>query len=335
MINYVYEYENINEIPKRLQIDACLMCQLNCPECPTRLAYKNDTEHLLKKPGYLKFENFKKIVDDIDFEEVELSCSGEVFLNPDLDKIIEYGYKKNLNMIATGVNLNYLTDQTAENLVKYKFGHITVSIDGASEETYSIYRRNGNFNNVIENIKKINYFKELYNSDLPKLTYKFIVFGHNEHEILKAKEIANSLDMDIRFDSNFAPHYSPIKDFEFVKNNTDLYAPNKPGKSQDFCYCRQVFTCPQIDFDGEIHGCCLFNTDFFTKYKLNANVFEQGYFNALNSPKMVAMRKFLLGLFDTEGYENLPCAHCSFYEKMLKTHPCGDFLFDDNIQEFS
>lgn len=251
-----------------------------------------------------------------------------------LEKLLTVFNSIGLNA-SNGTNLNYLPDKTAENLVKYKFNFLELSIDGASQETYSIYRRNGDFNKVIDNIKKINRFKEKYNSQYPEIYYKFIVFGHNEHEILKAKEIANSLDMDIRFDSNFAPHYSPIKDFEFVKNNTDLYAPNRSGKSQDFCYCRQVFTYPQIDFDGEIHGCCLFNTDFFTKYKLNANVFEQGYFNALNSPKMVAMRKFLLGLFDTEGYENLPCAHCSFYEKMLKTHPCGDFLFDDNIQEFS
>lgn len=301
-----------------------------------RKAYKEDSQHKLKKLGYLKFENFRKVVDGFQFYRIELSNSGEIFLNPELDEIIKYGYEKNIELNASnGTNLNYLPDKTAENLVKYKFNFLELSIDGASQETYSIYRRNGDFNKVIDNIKKINRFKEKYNSQYPEIYYKFIVFGHNEHEILKAKEIANSLDMDIRFDSNFAPHYSPIKDFEFVKNNTDLYAPNRSGKSQDFCYCRQVFTYPQIDFDGEIHGCCLFNTDFFTKYKLNANVFEQGYFNTLNSPKMVAMRKFLLGLFDTEGYENLPCAHCSFYEKMLKTHPCGDFLFDDNIQEFS
>ncbi len=301
-----------------------------------RKAYKEDSQHKLKKLGYLKFENFRKVVDGFQFYRIELSNSGEIFLNPELDEIIKYGYEKNIELNASnGTNLNYLPDKTAENLVKYKFNFLELSIDGASQETYSIYRRNGDFNKVIDNIKKINRFKEKYNSEYPKILYKFIVFGHNEHEILKAKELAKSLNMDIRFDSNFAPHYSPIKDFEFVKNNTDLYAPNRPGKSQDFCYCRQVFICPQIDFDGEIHGCCLFNIDFFTKYKLNANVFEQGYFNALNSPKMVAMRKFLLGLFDTEGYENLPCAHCSFYEKMLKTHPCGDFLFDDNIQEFS
>ena len=46
-----------------------------------------------------------------------------------------------------------------ETLVKYRFTGLTFSIDGTSQETYEKYRRNGNFNNVIENIKKIKFTK--------------------------------------------------------------------------------------------------------------------------------------------------------------------------------
>ena len=212
-----------------------------------------------EKIRILKFENFKKIVDDFQFYRIELSNSGEIFLNPELDEIIKYGYEKNIELNASnGTNLNYLPDKTAENLVKYKFNFLELSIDGASQETYSIYRRNGDFNKVIDNIKKINRFKEKYNSEYPKILYKFIVFGHNEHEILKAKQLAKDLNVDIRFDINYDPNYSPIIDKEMVLKNTgwpttDMY---ELLKIRNYINCKDIFNFPQFDYDGELLGCC-------------------------------------------------------------------------------
>ncbi len=42
---------------------------------------------------------------------------------------------------------------------------LTVSIDGASQETYQIYRVRGKFDEVIGHIRKINEYKKKYNSE--------------------------------------------------------------------------------------------------------------------------------------------------------------------------
>ncbi len=76
-------------------MEACTLCQLNCPACWFRV-----DEYGIKKKnhtffGYLKFDDFKNFVDDNpQIESIELSNNGEIFLNPELNKIIEYAYKK-------------------------------------------------------------------------------------------------------------------------------------------------------------------------------------------------------------------------------------------------
>ena len=47
-------------------------------------------------------------------------------------------------------------------------GAIFVSIDGASEATYRLYRQGRSFNRVINNVNRINYYKKKYNSEFPR-----------------------------------------------------------------------------------------------------------------------------------------------------------------------
>ena len=137
--NDKFYYKSKDDLPKKVRLEACSLCQLDCPECTVRLLEKKAPKDWL---GYLKFDDFKKFVDDNDFiKEIELSNNGEIFLNPELDEIIKYAYMKKIKLRAfNGVNLNTVSEKTLENLVKYKFRLLKVSIDGATPETYKIYR---------------------------------------------------------------------------------------------------------------------------------------------------------------------------------------------------
>ena len=169
-------YKRKEDLPKHVCLESCSLCQLNCAKCWIRAneAQISKTEGL----GYLKFSDFKNFVDDNpQLETVAIANNGEIFLNPELDKIIEYAHAKEIRLSAqTGVNLNDLSDEMAECLVVNKFNDITVSIDGVTPETYAIYRRGGDFNKVIANIKKINKYKKKYNSEYPILTLEIYSF---------------------------------------------------------------------------------------------------------------------------------------------------------------
>jgi len=179
--------------PRTIRLEASTACQLQCPSCPTthgKLAEKIGT-------GFLGFDTFKALIDNNPWvTDVELSNWGEICLSPDLLSIIEYAHGKNVaRYVDSGVNLSTVREDVREALVRYKFRRMTCSIDGATSETYSLYRKRRSFERVIENITRTNHLKVEYGTRSPKLLWQFIAFDHNEHEIPVARQMAEDLAM--------------------------------------------------------------------------------------------------------------------------------------------
>ena len=318
----VEKYTRKKDLPRSIRLEACSICQLNCKVCYMRLnpeAVKNGCGS-----GMLSFENFKKLVDTNNFERIELSNQGEIFLNPELPQIIKYAYEKNIKLTAaTGVNFNYLSDEQAEAMVKYDFDTFTVSLDGASQETYVQYRQNGDFDKVINNVKKINYYKKKYNKKSPYIVWKFIIFGHNEHEIKKAKHDAKKLGFDeLIFDVSYENEFSPLRNPNMVRKETGInhldinaspaiqLAEFKKGVV-DWYYCNFLWEAPQINWDGQILGCCENYKDNFGTTDFTENIKD-----ILNNPKIIYAKNMLTG--KAPALEGIPCSSCYVYKAMQK-----------------
>ena len=129
--------------PVKIRLDAATACQLKCPSCPTARG------EIAKSigAGFLKFEDFRVFINQNPrIRKIELSNWGEIFLNPEIIKILEYAYLNKVDLCCeNGANFNKVSNEILEALVKYQFRNITCSIDGASADTYAIYRRKGNF----------------------------------------------------------------------------------------------------------------------------------------------------------------------------------------------
>ncbi len=285
--------------PKFIRLELSTVCQLNCREC-----YMRKGNYGVVGKGYLKFEQFKQFIEENPFiQEIEVSNSGEVFLNPDLEKILKYSYEKNIYItMENGVNFNFVTESNLEALVKYHVKGITFSIDGVTQETYGYYRRNGNLNTVLNNIRKLNEYKRKYNSYYPKLKWQFIIMNENDHEIEKAKELATSLNMDIFYKVDWSGKYIP-KDKEKIKRITGI---NFDDTKMTNDICKQMIFCPQINWDGRLLGCCVVYRDDW-----KVNVFSEGLINALNSKLYRKMIYTLLG--DEPVNEITPCIDCETY----------------------
>lgn len=137
--------------PTRVRIDASTICQLRCEGCGFQRS-----NHRGLGGGFLSAENFRRFLDNNpQIERIELSNYGEIFLNPELIEIMKCAYERNVTLEARmGVNFNTVTDEQLQALVDYQFRFISFSIDGSSQESYAKYRRGGDFNTVINNIKK-------------------------------------------------------------------------------------------------------------------------------------------------------------------------------------
>lgn len=308
--------ENTLISPASIRLEASSFCQLDCPSCPT--AMKVTESHV--GFGFLSFDNFKKLVDENpQIRHIELSNYGEIFLNPELDKIFEYGSKKKIVLTASnGVNLNTVKEQVLESLVKYKVKQLTISIDGVSQESYGKYRRNGRYENVIKHIEAINSWKQKYSSTQPLLRWQFVVFGHNEHEIDAARQFAEKLGMEFFLKLTWDDNFSPVKDRDHIKKLMGYSSRQEFFQQTGRIYagdiCKQLWNAPQVNWNGAILGCC---RNFWGDF--GGNAFSDGLLAALNNPKIRYARAMLLG--KVPGREDIPCSTCEIYKtRQLKVN---------------
>ena len=306
-----------NKLPQTARLEASTLCQLNCKSCYMR---KSDCDTMGK--GYLKFSDFKNFVRNNNFiKDIELSNNGEMFLNPDLIRILEYAFENDITLHAdNGVNFNSASLEVIEALVKYRFRSMTVSIDGASQEIYSVYRVNGDFNAVMENIRKLNEYKQKHNSPFPELVWQYIIMEHNENDIVRAKVMAKELQMKIRFKLTWDSGYIP-ENADMLRKETGLKYLSREevleseGRLYNYPMCHQLWISPQINWDGRLLGCCGVYADDF-----GVNVFETGLKEAVNSENYKYAKKLLEGKAGVrENMKNIPCAGCDTYKTMKET----------------
>ena len=245
---------------------------------------------------------------------VELSNYGEALLNPDLIRIVQFARGKRVAVtFRNGINLNDCKDELLEAFVKHRVREITCSIDGASQETYQIYRVRGEFDVVVGNIERINHFKQVYRSKLPHLTWQFVVFGHNEHEIPIARAMAATLGMAFQPKISWDASLSPVRDKKFVARATGEGAASREEfrrlHRRDYAQetCAQLWDDPQLNWDGKNLGCC---RNFWGDF--GGNAFADGLAACMTHEKMVHARRMLRGR--AAPRDDIPCSTCEIFQ---------------------
>ena len=295
--------------PRRIRLEASTHCQLRCPSCPTTAGLIDEA---LGK-GFLGFEDFRTLVDhNRRVREIELSNYGELLLNPQLVPMLEYAQQKRVVISMDSVNLNHATPAALDAIVRTGVRFLSVSIDGASQETYAKYRLRGDFGRVIANVREINRLKQTYESSHPELRWQFIVFGHNEHEISAAREMAESLGMSFFLKLSWDEEFSPIVDREHVAREMESTAVTRgevkatTGSDYGAHICSQLWLNPQINWNGDILGCC---RNFWGTF--GGNAFRDGLADAINGEEMQYARAMLAG--QAPPRDGVPCTTCDIY----------------------
>lgn len=300
----------------KIRLDLCTICNLNCTACSMRkLNYGKIGA------GYVKFEQFKSFIDNNKqyIKSLEISNFGEPFLNPDILNILDYAYINDIKLTCTnGTNFNFKNDILLKKLVNNGFYAITISLDGASQKVYEQYRRNGNFNLVIENIKKINQYKKELNSQYPILIWQYVLreSTENPEEIKKAIEMAQDLNMKIKFKLTWEREYKPKMEWvEQIKQLTKLDFLTRdelptlhPISAYSKCLALYQEREITINWDGRWLGCCR------NKIPSDLNIFELGIDGLITNQYYKDTLKYLAD--PTAPLNDLFfCTHCKYLNR--------------------
>jgi MoaA/NifB/PqqE/SkfB family radical SAM enzyme len=182
--------------PFGLVVDPSNVCELACPGC----VHSHGSEELKRfdwPKGTLSEDRFRALLRLYGPTAIGIYfCDyGEPLLNLNTPKLIRMA--KNYFM-ATALSTSLSVRRfDPEAYVESGLDFMVLSIDGATQSVYQVFRRNGKLEVVIDNMRRLVEAKRRLRRSTPVLSWNFLAFEHNAHEIPLARRMARKLGVDL------------------------------------------------------------------------------------------------------------------------------------------
>jgi radical SAM protein with 4Fe4S-binding SPASM domain len=269
----------VNGLPTTATIEPTTLCNLKCPECPS------GNGQLRRRKGNMEMKVYDHSIDQIKKTTLWLLLyfQGEPFLHPELFQMIEKARRNNLYTILS-TNGHFLNATNCERIIQYGLNRIIISLDGTKEETYSRYRKNGDFHKVTEGIKQLAKAKKSMKARTPLIILQFLVFRHNQDQVKSIKKLGKSLGAD-SVQVKSAQIYNFREKTEKIPTKTrhsrySFKGNNEPKlKSELKNKCRRLWYTTVITADGEIVPCCFDKQADYTMGNIMQNPFQKTWKN--------------------------------------------------------
>ena len=246
----------ISGLPFALSIEPTTSCNLGCPECPSGL------KQFTRKTGNLSISLNKKIIDELagKLTYINYYFQGEPYINKNFFDFVKYANSKKI-FCSTSTNGHFLNDENCKKTIQSGLKRLIISIDGNSQETYQVYRKNGKYKRVIDGTKNILKWKKELNSQYPHVIFQFLVVKTNEHLIEEMKTLASELGVnELRLKT--AQFYNYENGNELIPDNKKYsrYTKTKSGKyilkNKFSNHCWRMWSSAVVTSKGGIVPCC-------------------------------------------------------------------------------
>ena len=289
--------------PKMIVIDPTNHCDLKCPMCPTGIGDKSVDR------GLMTLKHYKAVIDRLGtwLQSVNMYSWGEGTLNKSFVEMVRHTACTHGIRTITNLNLNLLNDEQVEGLATSGLDKLIVSVDGATQEAYEVYRVGGNIEKVFNNMRRLVEANKRHNSNM-RVIWQFLVMKQNEQQIDLAREIAKEIGVEISFGMVRAGMKEDLtekvedniqKFREWMPENPDFNRYNleektrkKQPNQQHAMFCKRPWMETFINWNGDVFPCGCVMTE--KKYSMG-NVFEEDFDDVWNGEKYIAARKELLG----------------------------------------
>ena len=303
----IFKPEVARAKPIKLVVDVTNFCNLRCPLCPTGRRDK------ARSRGFMDFEKFKKIFDELApyLLVVDFYNWGEPLLHKEICKFVSYAHSKKVRT-RISTNLTVLPDDVAVCLLKSGLDVLFASIDGVSADTYKKYRIGGDFDKVMENLRKLVRFKRELGAKT-KIIWQFIVFKHNIDEVKKLYKEAREVGVDgvklvpSRIDMGYENFFSKSEKLAVFSDwlpggKFSRYIAGGPLLEPKTCLF--LWTHAVINWNGSVSGCCGVWPEKFDF----GNAFEEGSFLKIWNGKNFRKARWIVK--KKIPYSNMVCSNC-------------------------
>lgn len=249
--------------PFILTVEPTILCNLKCPQCIS------GTGRAIREEKTMTLETFRRVLDSAGDSvwHLLLYNQGEPFLNPDFLAFIEMAKQRRI-YVTTSTNGHFLQNEdNVRRLVDSGLDSIFISLDGADAETYQKYRIGGDYQQVVEGIRRLVRIRKSLKSRTPKVLIQFLVMKHNEHQIEQIRELARSLGADRLLLKTFQVEFRNKGDSFLPANPKWIrYKPGRAGiqLKNTLHGCDRLWYSSVFLSDGRIVPCCFDKNGTYT-----------------------------------------------------------------------
>jgi radical SAM protein with 4Fe4S-binding SPASM domain len=289
---------DIKGMPVSVSTELTNNCNLNCPHC------SSGSGNMQRKRGFMDPELFKMVMKELApyLNNVNLYFQGEPMLHPQFFSFIQNCKSVNSTVSTNG---HYLSEENSEKIAESQLNKLTVSLDGIDQETYSLYRVNGDVNRVIAGIRNISVAKKKHHSSL-KIELQFLVNKFNEHQVPAIRQLAHNVHAKLMLKSmqiidkadigSWLPSDYRFRRYRFEDGVYELKS-SLPDR------CARLWFNPVITWDGKVVPCCFDKDAEYVMGDLTQDSFREIW----NGPKYRIFRKSIL----TGRYMIDMCRNCT------------------------
>ncbi len=243
-------------MPMTLSVEPTTACNLRCPECPSGL------RSFSRPTGTLSEELFHKVIDETHrtLSFLIFYFQGEPFIHPFFLDLVNYAHTKGIYTI-TSTNGHFLSPENCQKTIESGLDRLIISVDGTTQETYSLYRKSGKLDTVLQGAKNMADAKKKLKSKTPEIVFQFLVLKHNEHQINDLTRLAKEIGVDAVslktaqiYDFENGSDLMPVnpKFNRYRQTNDGRYVIKNPLKNS----CWKLWHASVITWDGRVVPCC-------------------------------------------------------------------------------
>ena len=282
--------------PPQVSIDPGNICNLSCPGCVTGLKQPDRMQ-----PRTMRLEEFQRIVDQVEkyVFTVSLYNWGEPFMVRGIFDMIRYARSKGLG-VTVHSNMTWFDEEKARATVASGLTHVYCSIDGATQPVYSAYRRGGSLDTAVSNLRLLLDARRRAGVSHPFVTWKYLVFPHNAHEVDAARGMAEQVGVD---------------EFEVFTGTVDVgfwtgqqYGADgtmRPLDPPD--QCRSLWSSLFVNAGGRVTPCC----QAYRDGDVFDNLLDHDLAAVWNSSRYRVARQLFTTPLEDAGSAPQPCRDCA------------------------
>ena len=279
--------------PYILKLELANACNLRCPGCPTGL----------RMPGRAKRtvdpEMVRSLIGEIgrNLYIAHLYNWGEPMLHPRASEIVRMIAEANV-YTSMSSHLSLHDFDRIESICRAGLSHLIVSIDGITQESYARYRKGGDLNLVLSNLKRLVRLRSVRSDVRTTIEWQMLSLRSSEAELDAAFALAREIGVDwFRTRAPIAPA---------AEQPTD--AARRGHHHGHGAACAMPWRYLAVQSDGAVSACCntFFPEDDFgglrsgsVRHLKNSARFEQA--------RRLATRRGWVGSDIDPGH---PCLRC-------------------------